>query len=300
MKSWKGKRVLITGGAAGIGRALAERLAPTGAHLLLADRDREPLAAAVEALRAAGATVEGHVLDVTDGSAILRARDEIHAAGGPIDVLVNNAGVVFGGAFLSVPLERHLTTFGVNTVGLVAMTHAFLPDLIGRADAHLVNLASAAGLVGLPMGSTYAASKWAVIGFSESIRLELARLGHEQVKVTTVCPLFVSTGLFEGARPPRTTSMLTPTRLAREIVEAVEQDQPFLLTPWLVKLTPLLKGLLPVRWADALSSLLGATRSMEHWKGRTGAPARARASRQPRVVRPGATGSARRRVVRAH
>ena len=279
MKSWQGKRVLITGAAAGIGRALAERLSAAGAHLVLTDKDQKQLTETVEALRAAGGTAEGHLLDVTDHPAILRVRDRIHRGGKPIDVLVNNAGVVFGGPFLSVPLERHLTTFEINTLGLVEMTHAFLPDLIGRSEAHLVNVASAAGLVALPFGSTYASSKWSVIGFSESIRVELERLGHDHVKVTTICPLFVSTGLFEGARPPRTTTMLTPEQLAIQIVQAVEQERVFLLTPWLVKLTPLLKGLLPVRWGDAISTFLGAAGSMEHWTGRT-APRRSR-----RVVR---------------
>ena len=103
----------------------------------------------------------------------------MHRDGGPIDVLVNNAGLVFGGAFLDVPLERHLTTYRVNTLGLVAMTHAFLPDLMAGRDGHVVNVASASGFIGLPFGATYASSKWAVLGFSEL--LERAHAGEEVV-----------------------------------------------------------------------------------------------------------------------
>lgn len=272
MKSWPGKRVLITGGAAGIGRALAERLAASGAEVLLTDIDEHRLMDTVEAVRAGGRTARGYRLDVTDADAILRVRDEIHAAGGAIDLLVNNAGVVFGGAFLSVSLDKHLATYAINTLGLVKMTHAFLPDLISRPAAHLVNIASAAGLGGLPFATTYASSKWSVIGFSESIRLELASLGHRHVKVTTVCPTYVSTGLFEGARPLRTTSLLSPERLAAQVVRAVERDRVFLRTPWLVKLIPLMNGVLPVRLVDAISGVLGAAGSMEHWTGRTGPP----------------------------
>lgn len=273
MREWKGKRVLISGAAAGIGRALAERLGARGADLILTDRDERQLAATTEAIRRAGMVAQHHVLDVTRGASILQVRDAIHTRGGPVDVLVNNAGVVFGGAFLEVPLQKHLDTFSVNLIGLVSMTHAFLPDLVARPEAHLVNVASAAGLTAVPRASTYAASKWAVVGFSESLRLELARQGHRHVHVTTVCPLYVSTGLFEGARPPLFTSMLTPAQLADEIVDAVERDRTFVRTPWLVKLVPFLNGVLPTSLADALSTAIGAASSMEQWIGRPRGPA---------------------------
>ena len=117
-----------------------------------------------------------------------RSRERINADGGPIEVLVNNAGTVFGGYFLDVPLDRHLTTLAVNLLGVVIVTHAFLPDLIDRPDAHLVNIASVAALRRRVRGSTYASSKWGVIGFSESIELELREQGNAHVHVTTVCP----------------------------------------------------------------------------------------------------------------
>jgi short-subunit dehydrogenase len=167
----------------------------------------------------------------------------------------------------------------VNVLGLVSMTHAFLPDLVARPEAHLVNVASAAGLTAVPFASTYASSKWAVVGFSESIRLELARQGHRRVHVTTVCPLYVSTGLFEGARPPLFTPMLTPARVADEIVEGVERDRVFVRTPWLVKLVPFLNGVLPTGIVDALSTALGAAGSMEQWTGRAPATPARRARR---------------------
>jgi all-trans-retinol dehydrogenase (NAD+) len=267
VKTWPGKRVLVTGGAAGIGRAVAETLAASGAEILLADLDEPRLFATAEAIRATGGAVHPYCLDVRDAHSIQIVREAIHAQGGPIDVLVNNAGVVFGGAFLSVPLEKHLTTFATNTLGLVQVTHAFLPDLIARPSAHMVNIASAAGLGGLPFAATYASSKWSVIGFSESIRQELARTGCGHVRVTTVCPAYVSTGLFEGARPLRTTSLLSPERLAKQIVRSVERDRVFLRTPWVVKLIPLINGVLPVRMVDALSRVLGAASSMDRWTG---------------------------------
>jgi short-subunit dehydrogenase len=269
MRDLRDKRVLITGGAAGIGRSLADRFASRGARLVLGDVNATALDGAVAALRQRGATASGYVLDVTDAAAIGTVRQRILDEQGPIDILVNNAGIVFGGPFVEVPLEKHLATFRVNVFGVVAMTHAFLPDLISRPEGHLVNMASASGLIGLPYGSTYASSKWAVIGFSESIRLELAMLGHRRVGVTTVCPSYVSTGLFEGARPPKTTSLLTADQLAAKVIRGVERNRAFVLTPWLVKVTPMLKGVLPGRVFDVVAWQFGATSGMSHWKGRS-------------------------------
>lgn len=268
MRELRDKRVLITGGAAGIGRSLAEHFAARGAHVLLLDINQQSLDNAVAALLRDGAVAAGYRLDVTDHQAIGAVRTRILEEHGPIDVLVNNAGIVFGGPFLEVPLAKHLATYQINTLGLVAMTYAFLPDLMSRAEAHLVNMASASGLIGLPYGSTYASSKWAVIGFSESIRLELAMLRHNNVGVTTVCPSYVSTGLFEGAQAPKTTSILTADELAGMVLHAVERNRSFVLTPWLVKVTPALWGLLPTRIFDVVAWQFGATASMSGWKGR--------------------------------
>jgi short-subunit dehydrogenase len=262
------KRVLITGAASGIGRALAVRLAREQAHLLLVDLDQTTLEATATGLAREGVVVGTWCRDVTDTASLRTLRDEVLAAGGPIDVLINNAGVVFGGAFLDVALEKHRLTYDVNVLGLVALTHIFLPDLIARPEAHLVNMASASGFIGLPHGTTYASSKWAVIGFSESIRTELELQGHRHVHVTTVCPSYVATGLFDGARAPATTRLLTPDRLADTIVGAIRRDAVWVKVPWLVKVTPILKGVLPTRWFYTVAGMLGVNRSMVAWKGR--------------------------------
>jgi all-trans-retinol dehydrogenase (NAD+) len=260
-------RVLVTGGASGIGKAIAQRFARDRAHMILLDLNEAALAEAASTM-AGAASVATYRADVTDAAALRAVRDRIHADGGPIDILINNAGLVFGGPFLDVPLEKHAMTFRVNVEGLVAMTHIFLPDLIGRPDAHIVNIASASGYIGLPFGTTYAASKWAVIGFSESLRLELEQLGRRHVHVTTMCPSYVSTGLFDGARPPMFTAMLTAERLADKTVRAVLSNRETVRTPWLVAVTPLLKGVLPSRAFYVVAGMLGATKSMSQWKGR--------------------------------
>ena len=188
MQTLAGKRALVTGGASGIGKAIAERLAAAGAELVLVDLNEAALCEAAADFERRGTRVRTYVLDVTDTSRITGLKEQVARDLGPIDVLVNNAGLVFGGGFLDMPLEKHLTTYRVNTLGLVAMTHAFLPDLIAGSDGHVVNVASASGYIGLPFGATYASSKWAVLGFSESLALELELQGHRHVHVTVDLP----------------------------------------------------------------------------------------------------------------
>ena len=269
MQTLAGKRVLITGGASGIGKALAQRFAAEKAVLLLTDINDATLQQTAGELRGTGATVHTYLLDVSDAAAIAALREQMRRDGGPIDVLVNNAGVVFGGAFSDVPLEKHLTTYRINTLALVAMTHVFLPDLIARPDAHVVNLASASGLVGLPFGATYASSKWAVIGFSESLALELKLLGHQHVHVTSVSPSYVATGMFTGVKPPLTTRLLTPERVADLACRAVLANKMHVYTPWLAKSTPFFRGILPFRPFSVVTRILGVNTSMMHWRGRS-------------------------------
>ena len=263
-----GKRVLITGGGRGIGLALALRFAGEGAEPLIADLDEAVLPDAVAAIRAAGGAARAYPLDVTDYASIRALRDRLAAESSLPDLLVNNAGIVFGGPFLGVPWERHALTYHVNLVGLASVTRVFLPDLIARPEAHVVNIASAAGLLPLPFGATYASSKAGAVGFSDSLRLELELQGDGHVRVTTVCPSYVSTGLFDGARPPRTTRVLTPERLAARVVRAVLRNRPYVRTPWLVKITPAVKALLPLRWYHKVQGLFGVNRGMASWRGR--------------------------------
>jgi len=276
MQTLRGKRVLVTGAASGIGKAIARRLAAEGSELLLVDVNPRALEETGEAFVRDGAKARTYVLDVTDTSRIVGLREQITRDGGPIDVLVNNAGLVFGGPFLDVPMEQHLTTFRVNTIGLVAMTYAFLPDLIAGRDGHVVNIASASGFIGLPFGATYASSKWGVLGFSESLALELELQGHRHVHVTIVCPSYVSTGLFAGARPPRTTRLLTPERVADLTVRGVLANRTYVRAPWLVRVTPAMKGLMPFRLFYRMAALLGVNTSMMHWRGRGPAGERGR------------------------
>ena len=268
MTQLEGKRVLITGGAQGIGLEMAIKFGDRGTHVILADLNGQKALESAANLEGRGITSSSYQVDVTSEESIAALRAKIAAEVGPIDILVNNAGVVFGGPFSKTQMSFHRKTYEVNVMGVVSMTHAFLDDLVARPEAHLVHIASASGLIGLPYGSTYASSKWAAIGFGESIRAELNLEGHKHVQHTIVCPSYIGTGMFEGAEAPKATNILEPEDLAEKVVRAVERNKVYVLEPFMVKLTPVLKATLPLPVYDAMSHIFGADTSMAHWTGR--------------------------------
>jgi short-subunit dehydrogenase len=278
-----GKRVLITGAGHGLGRAIALEFARARSMVVVTDREPERVAAVVAEVRALGQDAVGYSLDVAVPEQVIAVRKQVHAAGGPIDVLVNNAGVVAGGPFLDVPLERHLGTVAVNLNGVLAVTHAFLPDLLARPAGRVVNIVSASALVALPHAASYAASKWAALGFSESLREELKLAGHHHVRVTAVCPSYVATGLFDGARPPLFTGVLQPEDVARAVRRAAERGTEFVLLPRSVRLLYAVAGLLPRRLYLGLCRRLGVSNSMTAWRGH-GRPAAQPAPDEPPVT----------------
>ena len=269
-----GKRVLITGAGHGLGRAMAREFAAAGAEVLVSDIDPARVDAVVAELKASGAAAFGLPLDVTVAADVRSARDRVLAHGRPLDVLINNAGVVFGGPFLEVPLDRHLATVAVNLAGVLAVTHAFLPNLVARPEAGLVNIVSASAVVALPRAVSYAATKWAVLGFSESLREELRMAGHGHVRVTAVCPSYVATGLFAGARPPRLTRVLTPEAVARAVRRATERGTELVVLPRSVRLLYGLAGVLPRPLYLRLCRALGVSTSMAGWRGHAAEPGR--------------------------
>ncbi len=267
MRSLMGKRVLVTGAGHGLGQELSRSLAAEGAHVVVTDCEQQRVAETVKLIRGAGHQAIGYAMDVTDVTAVRKVHTQLNAAYGPIDVLVNNAGVVFGGPFLDVPLERHFATYQINTVGLVVVTHTFLPDLIARPEAHLVNIASASGLIALPYAATYASSKWAVLGFSRSIKEELVKDEHKHVHVTTVCPGYINTGMFDGVQSPFLTRQLTPQRVTKLTINAIRKNREQVLTPLIVKVLPFLKGIMPRFIFCKLLDLCGVYNGMSTWCG---------------------------------
>ena len=264
----RGKKTLITGAARGMGRRMAEEFARRGAELLLVDIDEDELQLAVDDLAGHGVTVHSFVRDLSDREEIWELHKTVAEEVGRIDILVNNAGVVTGGTYEDIDADADQLMMDVNINAVHWMTKAFLPDLKQGADTHLVQLASAAGLVGVPKQVIYCASKWFVTGFSEALRLELKGDGFDHVGISVICPGFVDTGMFDGAKPPMLMPMLQPEYVVDRIMDAVEEERFYVQEPLLVKLTPALRALLPQPVVDTIMDVTGATSSMQGWKGR--------------------------------
>lgn len=256
-----GARILITGGTRGIGRLMALEASRRGAEVVLWARNPE----LGEQVRAElGGPASFHPVDVTDADAVAAAAE----ASGPVDIVVNNAGVVSGKGFLELTEADLRRTFEVNTLAQYRVTRAFLPAMLARDAGHIVNVSSAAGLVGTARMTDYAASKHASVGFTEALRAEL-RGRRSGVKTLVVCPFFIDTGMFAGVRTrvPWLLPILKEADVATKVLDAIEGGSAQLVLPWSVRLLPLAR-VLPVGAFDALVDLLGVNHTMDGFTGR--------------------------------
>ncbi len=268
MKRFTGQRILITGAASGIGRSLAEAFAAEGARLILWDCNGVALEAVEKELNERGASCAAYPCDVASRASVREIARRVLAEHGAIDVLVNNAGVVSGRPLLEISDEEIERSFGVNALAPIWTTRAFLPTMIARGRGHVVTIASAAGLIGVPKLTDYAASKFAAVGFDDALRAELRHLGQRGIRTTVVCPYFISTGMFEGAAAATPLlPMLTPDHVTRQIVRAIHRGRRRLLLPRSVGLV-FLARLFPTPIFDWIARALGVTRSMDEFRGR--------------------------------
>lgn len=268
MTQIQGQTALITGGGSGIGLLMGEMLLRKGAKkLIIWDISQRSLDQARGQLVAFAPACEFTCIDVSDTPALLASVGTLEAAGTTVDILINNAGIVVGKAFKEHSHEEIDRTMNVNSAALMHLTRALLPGMTVQGRGHIVNIASAVSMVSNPNMSVYCASKWAVVGWSDSLRLELER-DCPGVHVTTVLPYYIDTGMFDGVRSP-ILPILKPIATARRIVRAIEHKRIFLRMPWLLHLVPLAKGLLPTRAFDLVAGrLFGIYGSMDHFKGR--------------------------------
>ncbi len=258
----EGRGVLVTGGARGMGLRIARLMRERGARVAIWDIHPDALAAARQEL---GDAVFADAVDVGDPEAVDASAARIPF---PVDALVNNAGVVSGKRFAELTPEEVRRTLRVNLEALFWTTRAFLPGMAERGRGHLVTMASAGGLVGVPALSDYCASKFGAVGFHESIRAEI-RLAAPGVGTTLVCPFFVNTGMFAGVRTrfPFLLPILDPQTVAAATVRAVERNRAMVVLPRFVHSLKLLR-LLPPAWLDPIAAFFGIHASMRTFTGR--------------------------------
>ncbi len=273
----KGTNVLITGGASGIGRIMGRICLEKGASNLIvwdinqANIDKTEAELSDVKPAEAGVSkgqIHSYIVNVSDPQAIKSAYDKVKSEVGDVDILVNCAGIVRGNnTFDKQTVQDIDLTMDINANAPMYVALAVLPDMLSRDRGHICNIASAAGMLGVPKLSVYCASKWAVIGWTESMRVELKQ-ARSHVRVTSVAPYFINTGMFDGVNS-KVFPILDPENTAAKIIRAVEVGKSFRGIPFAYHFIRIWQGLLPNFLFDFIfGKVFGVYSVMDHFTGR--------------------------------
>jgi NADP-dependent 3-hydroxy acid dehydrogenase YdfG len=237
MEGFAGKVAVVTGAGSGIGQALAVELARSGARLAISDIDTEGLAQTEERIKTIGVPVKADRLDVTEREAFLAYADQVNKHFGQVNQIYNNAGIAFTGDVEISQFKDIERVMDVDFWGVVNGTKAFLPHLIASGDGHVINISSLFGIFSMPGQAAYNSAKFAVRGFTEALRQEMALAGHP-VKVTTVHPGGIKTAIARNATAAegldanelaeffdKRLANTSPQRAARIILQAVRKNK---------------------------------------------------------------------------
>ena len=271
---YAGACVVITGAGSGIGRLMALRIVEEGGRVAIWDINGEAARTTADMANAqVGADPSdpkaiAFTVDVTDNAAVQQAAADTIDALGRVNVLINNAGVVSGAPFEDLTEQQIRRTFAVNVLSLFWTTKAFMPTLKKQQRAAIVTVASVAGIVAVARQTDYAASKFAAVGFTSSLRSELKKAGSH-IRTLTVCPYYIDTGMFEGVTTkfPLLLPILKEQAVADRIVEAVAKGRERLIMPPFAAVAGFVAAL-PPKIADPIYGIFGLNEGMDHFTGR--------------------------------
>ena len=267
MTKIKGRTLLITGGASGIGRIMGRMALQRGAKKVVVwDINEDNIAATESELKSYG-EVKGYKVDVANTEMVKQMFALTTKECGDVDILINSAGIITGNKTFAEQSQQDIDrTMAINATAPMTVALQALPPMLERNVGHICNIASAAGFIANPRMSIYAASKWAVIGWSDSLRVELQE-AKSNVHVTTIAPYYISTGMFDGVRS-RIIPILKPEWVAKKILNAIEKNKKISSWPLGYHLIRTLQALLPLRVLDLLCKVLGIYNALDHFKGR--------------------------------
>ncbi|MCZ0728826.1 SDR family oxidoreductase [Mycolicibacterium iranicum] len=250
----RNKVVAVTGGGRGIGRSIAVLLSELGAHVAIGDLDAEAAAETGSTLGLKIATA----LDVTDEQSFRMFLDSTEATLGPVDVLVNNAGIISVGPFVEEPDAVTRRVLEVNAYGVMLGSKLALARMRNRGSGHIINIASTSSLIAVPGVATYSATKHAVLGFTDALRLENRRSG---VHFSVVLPALTNTEMISGVGKVRGIKNIDPIDVARAVARLIEKPRPRTIVPRSMGAIALPGRKLLPRWAyESIERMLGGER----------------------------------------
>tara|TARA_A100001011_G_scaffold136925_1_gene144370 strand:+ start:809 stop:1642 length:834 start_codon:yes stop_codon:yes gene_type:complete len=269
----RNKLVLITGGAKGIGLATAQRILNEGGKVILWDFKEDDLNKSVNNFKEQGFDVFSQVCDVTNKEQVYSNANIIKEIFGGIDILINNAGTVYTGYMLDRTDEELENMINVNFTSMVYTIRAFMPAMLEKNKGHIINISSASSLIGAPKLAIYAATKWAVMGLTESLRLEAIKMGKKGVRFSSIHPNFLKKGLFEGTKLNILGSIFAPGVKSHDTVAKVIVNRAIRFgfhspkIPWIMNQSVLLRALLPSSLLVKFGSLYGLNSMMDDYTG---------------------------------
>lgn len=266
MKRLEGKIVLITGGGSGIGKIMSRLMLARKAKVIIWDISQVNIDKTLAEFSEQG-KIFGFKVDVSNTKEIQETAIKVREEIGVVDVLINNAGIVVGEYFKNHSVADISNTMHINATGPMYVTKEFLGDMLNQNAGHICNIASSGGLISNPKMSVYAASKWALIGWSDSLRLEMKQL-KKDIHITTIMPYYIDTGMFDGVKSK--IPILNPEAAALTIVKAIEKNKKMVTLPgYIYRLTRFGQAIMPINVFDWFTgSVLGIYKTMEGFTGR--------------------------------
>ena len=264
----QGSNVLITGGASGIGKIMGRIALEKGAKsLIIWDVNQDALDATAAELSSRG-RIYTYKVDITNSELVSSTYQQIKQECGSVDILINCAGIVANNkTFDEQSISDIERTMRINSIAPMVVAQQFLPGMIERNHGHVCNIASAGGMISNPRMSVYSASKWAVIGWSDSVRIELKQM-KSKVRFTTIAPYFINTGMFDGVKS-RIFPILKPEPTARKILNSIEKNRNFKGIPFGYHFIRFCQAVLPTSIFDYIfGEVIGIFHAMDNFKGR--------------------------------
>lgn len=264
----KSANVLITGGASGIGKIMGRMALEKGAKaLIIWDVNQEALETTAAELSSHG-RVYTYKVDITNSERVAQTYEQVKQDCGYVDILINCAGIVRSNKTFDQQTEQDIRlTFEVNSIAPMIITRLILPDMLRRNHGHICNIASAGGMLGNPRMSVYGASKWAMIGWSDSVRIELQQM-KSNVHFTTIAPYYINTGMFNGVHSS-IFPILKPEPTAKKILRAIERNKIFAGIPFGFHFIRFWQAILPFRVFDfVFGTVFGIYHAMDNFTGR--------------------------------